>query len=385
MNGADELLDAFCEAAGADPHEARTTAPAPRTASSSSRASSASAPATSRRWLDRRALLRPARRRRRARRDRGAARRRASRCPRRRSPGGRRPADPSPRPIPRLEGPTLPETRVLFRHIDEPGLATIEGYREHGGYKALERVVPRARPRGPDRQLRGLGPARPRRRRLLDGQEGLVPAPRRDEQVRLLQRRRVRARGVQGPRADAEEPASADRGGARSRRSRSAPPTRSSSSAASTGRSPTSSTAPSPRPTRPNFLGTNVLDTGKPGRARRPPRRRRLHLRRGDGAARRARGQARQPAAEAAVPGDPGPLRRADADQQRRDALQPAAHRQQRRRTGSRASAPSSRRGPRWSRSRAASSGPATTRSSSGSPRGSSSSTSPAGPPRAAG
>ena len=56
------------------------------------------------------------------------------------------------------------------------------------------------------------------------------------------------------------------------------------------------------------------------GRARRPPRRRRLHLRRGDGAARRARGQARQPAAQAAVPGDPGPLRRADADQQRRDA-----------------------------------------------------------------
>ena len=79
-----------------------------------------------------------------------------------------------------------------------------------------------------------------------------------------------------------------------------------------------------------NYLGPNVLDTRDPGRARRPPRRRRLHLRRGDGAARRARGQARQPAAEAAVPGDPGPLRRADADQQRRDALQPAAHRQQR-------------------------------------------------------
>ena len=51
-----------------------------------------------------------------------------------------------------------------------------------------------------------------------------------------------------------------------------------------------------------------------------PPRRRRLHLRRGDRAARRARGQARQPAPEAAVPGGAGPLPRADADQQRRDA-----------------------------------------------------------------
>ena len=50
------------------------------------------------------------------------------------------------------------------------------------------------------------------------------------------------------------------------------------------------------------------------------PRRRRLHLRRGDRPARLARGQARQPAPEAAVPGDPGPLPGPDADQQRRDA-----------------------------------------------------------------
>ena len=53
--------------------------------------------------------------------------------------------------------------------------------------------------------------------------------------------------------------------------------------------------------------------------ARHPPRRRRLHLRRGDSAARVARGQARPAALEAAVPGDPGPVRVADADQQRRD------------------------------------------------------------------
>ena len=43
-------------------------------------------------------------------------------------------------------------------------------------------------------------------------------------------------------------------------------------------------------------------------RPRRAPRRRRVHLRRGDGAARLARGQARQPAPQAAVPRQPGPL-----------------------------------------------------------------------------
>ena len=65
---------------------------------------------------------------------------------------------------------------------------------------------------------------------------------------------------------------------------------------------------------------------------RRAPRRRRLHLRRGDRAARLARGQARQPAPEAAVPRQPGPLPGTDADQQRRDALERAAHRRARRR-----------------------------------------------------
>ena len=47
------------------------------------------------------------------------------------------------------------------------------------------------------------------------------------------------------------------------------------------------------------------------------PRRRRVHLRRGDGAARLARGPARPAAASAAVPAGAGPLQRADADQQR--------------------------------------------------------------------
>ena len=38
-------------------------------------------------------------------------------------------------------GPSLmPETRLLFRNIDADGLATIEGYRRHGGYRALQRA-----------------------------------------------------------------------------------------------------------------------------------------------------------------------------------------------------------------------------------------------------
>ena len=49
-----------------------------------------------------------------------------------------------------------------------------------------------------------------------------------------------------------------------------------------------------------------------------PPRRRRVHLRRGDRAARVARGQARPAADEAAVPGDRRPLRGADRGEQRR-------------------------------------------------------------------
>jgi NADH-quinone oxidoreductase subunit F len=34
----------------------------------------------------------------------------------------------------------MPETRLLFRHIDEPDLHTIDGYRRLGGYRTLERA-----------------------------------------------------------------------------------------------------------------------------------------------------------------------------------------------------------------------------------------------------
>ena len=57
-------------------------------------------------------------------------------------------------------------------------------------------------------------------------------------------------------------------------------------------------------------------------RHRAPARRRRLHLRRGDGALRVDRGQARRAAQQAAVPGRGRAVRQADGRQQRRDAGQ---------------------------------------------------------------
>ena len=67
---------------------------------------------------------------------------------------------------------------------------------------------------------------------------------------------------------------------------------------------------------------------------RAPPRRRRVHLRRGDGAARVPRGTTRPAAHEAAVPGDRGPVRGTDRGQQRRvdhhRDLRPRARRRRR-------------------------------------------------------
>ena len=147
---------------------------------------------------------------------------------------------------------------------------------------------------------------------------------------------------------------------------------------------PTSSRRRSPRRAQAGYIGENILGIGSHRVARAPPRRRRLHLRRGDRPARLARGQARQPAPEAAVPGDRGPLPRPDADQQRRDARDRAARSSGWAARSTPSSAPRPRPAPSSSRSRATCSGPATTRSSSGSRRASSSTASPAARRRAA-
>ena len=98
------------------------------------------------------------------------------------------------------------------------------------------------------------------------------------------------------------------------------------------------------------------------------PRRRRLHLRRGDGAARVARGQARPAAHEAAVPGDRRALRLADGGQQRRVDHDGDVDPRARRRRVREASASRARRARASSRSRATSPTAATTSSQHGLP-----------------
>jgi NADH-quinone oxidoreductase subunit F len=58
----------------------------------------------------------------------------------------------------------VPETRMLFRHIDEPGLASIETYRRLGGYRAHQRAFRELDPQDlltelEDSGLRGRGGA----------------------------------------------------------------------------------------------------------------------------------------------------------------------------------------------------------------------------------
>ena len=108
----------------------------------------------------------------------------------------RRPRDPRPVPAHRRAGAGVDRDLRAARRL-------------HGA----EARVPRDRAAGSADRARGLGPARPRRRRVLDGQEGGLPAARGHGQVPLLQRGRVRAGRVQGPRADVQEPAPARRGG----------------------------------------------------------------------------------------------------------------------------------------------------------------------------
>ena len=74
------------------------------------------------------------------------------------------------------------------------------------------------------------------------------------------------------------------------------------------------------------FLGTEHPRLRLRPRHRRAPRRRRVHLRRGDRAARVARGRARYAAHPAAVPRDRGSVREAHGREQRRDAVDGAAH-----------------------------------------------------------
>ncbi len=204
-----------------------------------------------------------------------------------------------------------PPVIVLDGAIEQPadGHRVVSRGRRLRAARARARDVPARRHGSAD----PVEPARPRRRVLPDGPQGeLHPDAGQGREADLPhgQRRRVRARDVQGSRDHAARPAPADRG-LPHRRARDLVEAR--------------------VHLHPRRVLAGVR--GARGRARRsarrraarrrraddPPRRRRVHLRRGDGAPGVARGQARPAAVEAAVPGDPGSLRVADADQQRRD------------------------------------------------------------------
>ena len=139
MRGADELLERVLRGDRRRPPRRRPrTGRARPTASSSSRASSASAPATSRRWsrstsaTTGRSSGDDA-----VGRDRGRARRRRAAAGQGDlAPPGRRRARAAARPAPG-GGRTLPETRVLFRHIDDPDAG--DDRRLHGAAAATGR------------------------------------------------------------------------------------------------------------------------------------------------------------------------------------------------------------------------------------------------------
>ena len=175
----------------------------------------------------------------------------------------------------------------------------------------------------------GLGAARPRRRRLPVRDEvdvrPLEGEARRQARLPPVQRGRVRARHVQGPAPHRERPAPAPRGDdareLRPRREARVPlhpgrdgPRRRNPECRRRG-GPREGT---PRDEHPR-LGRRPRDHG-------PPRRRRVHLRRGDRAHREPRGQARPPADQAAVPGRRGRVGLPDRRQQRRDAGLRQAH-----------------------------------------------------------
>ena len=89
---------------------------------------------------------------------------------------------------------------------------SLDDYRAQGGYAALRRAC-RARAGGRAARGQGLEAARPRRRRVPDRRQvGRRRAPARPPALPRLQRRRVRAGHVQGPRGHRGRPVLADRG-----------------------------------------------------------------------------------------------------------------------------------------------------------------------------
>ena len=217
----------------------------------------------------------------------------------------------------------MPVRNVIYRQREAGHpLTDLSDYRRAGGYEGLRTSLERDGPRR-GRSTRSAAPAcaaaaAPASRWARKA--SFIPKDVGAAGLRRVQRRRERARHLQGPRDHGGQPLPAASRGSPSRATRSARCAATSTSAASTSTRPACSTRPSPRPGRPACLGMRVMDIELRLRHHPLPRRGRLHLRRGDGPAGEPGGQARPAAAEAPVPRRGRPLRRAHAHQQRRDA-----------------------------------------------------------------
>ena len=182
----------------------------------------------------------------------------------------------------------------------------------------------RARPGRRHPRGQGLEADGPRRRRVPDRRQvGGRRPPAGPPALPDLQRRRVRARHVQGPRRDRGRPVLADRGDDHRRlrdrlRARLRLPARRVSAGAPHPRAGPRRGAASRLPRR------RRARRGLRVRHRDPQGRRRLHLRRGDGDLQLDRGLPRRAAQQAPVPRRRRPVREADRDQQRRDARERA-------------------------------------------------------------
>ena len=271
----------------------------------------------------------------------GGARHRGRRAPRRRCSLRRRP--PSSPPTAVAAAPSAGRRR---RAAARPAIGRCAARRvgastrrastttaPHGGYEALRRAFELG-PAGVIREVTDVRSRRPRRRRVPDRtQVGRRRPPAGRPHYLVVQRRRVRARHVQGPGADGGRSVRGDRGDDDRRLRRPGASTGASTCAASTrGRTRRCSAAIDaaapprlPRRRRRSARGFAL-------RHRVLPRRGRLHLRRGDGDLQLDRGLPRRAAQQAAVPGRGRPVRPADGRQQRRDAGQRAADHPGRRR-----------------------------------------------------
>ena len=220
-------------------------------------------------------------------------------------------------------------TPVLTDTWDADRSWTLATYEDAGGYRGLRRALGHAGGRR-RHDGQGLRPARPRRRRLPDGHEvGLPARARRRPALPRRQRGRVRAGDLQGHPAHDGQPAAPDRGHDHHELRDRLPPRVPLRARRGPARLPPPA-ARDPGGPRGRLPGHRHPRLRLRPRDHAALRCRRVHLRRGDGAARLARGPARPAAAQAPVPGGRRPVRPPDRGEQRRVDRVGARHRRRR-------------------------------------------------------